>query len=223
MQSMGGRREWHHVRYHQCRSAPRREPCFDRDRYSPVNVLAVCSSMYMLTWKGIKVCLSLSILLVHQQHQHPVQQSIQHLRPRFPFQHPSIVYYLSFSTTKMYSPIQLTTFALALSGLAIAHPGETPKGYGTTTTKTKTTSTTSSKSTCSVSTIWTDSVGSTTKPVVKTSVITVPGTVGSTCSKKEVSTTIPETVTVTKTKDVVVSVRKLPKSFSRSSSLLLLN
>lgn len=115
------------------------------------------------------------------------------------------------SLISMYSPIQLATFALALSGIANAHPGKetskTPEGYGTTTTTTttKTTKTTSSKSTCTPSTFWSTSVGETTKAHVKTVTVTIPGGPESTCKKTEVSTNIPKTIVVTKTKPVVVS------------------
>lgn len=119
-------------------------------------------------------------------------------------------YHLSF--INMYSPIQLATLAIAFTGLANALPGNTtPEGYGTTTTTpkgygtTKTTKTTATQPTCSVSTIWTKSVGQTTKPVVKTTVITLPGKAESTCKTKQISTDVPSTIVVTKTKDTVVS------------------
>lgn len=92
MHSVGGPREQHRVRYHQCRSARRREPCFNRNSHSCTNMLVVCSSMYTVVQKGIKVCSFLSILLVHQQHQHPTQHSIQRLPYLHSFQHLSATY-----------------------------------------------------------------------------------------------------------------------------------
>lgn len=67
-------------------------------RSSFAKMPAVYSSMQMDIWKGIKVCCSLSVLLVHQQLQQPVQHSTQRLPHLRSFQILSTTYCLSFIT-----------------------------------------------------------------------------------------------------------------------------